>query len=107
MNLHPFQEVNDEVTYFFESLGYDVTWDFSEHTGKYWYEIFKDGCLIAQIDMGVPLRCIVQDLSGYADGKKSTSDVDYEIRGPKNKEMKELYRKVKEVNILNSERGLI
>jgi hypothetical protein len=78
--MNPLQEVKDNVTEYFSGLGYQVTWDFSRRTGEEWYEIMEDDELVAQIDKGVPLADIIEDLLCLHRGlKKGTSKSDYKI----------------------------
>lgn len=79
------EPVKDEVTKFFKSLGYTVTWDFSNSTGKEWYEILLNNELICQIDMGVPKDVIIEDFRCWHEGKDSTSSYNYAVMtGPPN-----------------------
>lgn len=56
----------DEVSEYFESLGYEVSWDFNTRSGERWWEIIdKDGGMIVQIDMGVPLKYVIEDISCF------------------------------------------
>lgn len=85
------------VADFFTSLGYEVSYDFSTRTGKVWWEILdQDGGLICQIDKGVELKYIIEDLKCIANGSKvGTSPIDYEICAPESNEFNELLEKVK------------
>lgn len=71
-----------KVTAYFEALGYTVGWDQNRTHGS-WHEI-KDskGDLICQIDMGVPLADIVEDMTAMAAGRPGTSGSDYTICAP-------------------------
>jgi len=52
-----------------------------ERLGKEWHEIYTDSILVAQIDMGVPLAAITEDMSCYHKGEESTSGEDYAVCG--------------------------
>jgi hypothetical protein len=93
--MNPLSSINDEVSTFFRSLGYEVDWDFKRSTGERWYEIIgSDGYMIAQIDMGVPLTAIIEDLTCWHHGKKGTSNVDFKVNAPDGEEFDELLAKV-------------
>lgn len=74
-------EVDDEVSNYFRGLGYEVSWDFSKRTGHHWYEIYDGGKQIAQIDFGIPLTALLEDLAQFAVDKDGTSPYTYEVRG--------------------------
>ncbi len=91
----------DEVSDFFISLGYEVTWDFKRSTGETWYEIIKGGYLVCQIDQGVPLKYIIRDFCCWHQGKEPSQefpndDVNYKVNGPNSPELRELFKKVYE-----------
>ena len=76
----------DEVAAYFRNLGYRVSWDCKRNTGEVWYEIIDEHGIICQIDQGVPLEAIVEDLTcmahGMAHGKEGTSEPVYKINLP-------------------------
>lgn len=84
------------VKAYFERLGYEVDWDYKQRTGEHWYEILKNKNLVIQIDNGIPLEAIIEDLLCFADSKPGTSKFDYRINAPDNKVVRELLQKVKE-----------
>jgi hypothetical protein len=91
------QEKDGEVRDYFEKLGYDVSWDFNKRSGERWWEISnKNGKLIVQIDMDVPLSDIVEDICQFHQGKLGTSKSDYELSGPESDEMDKLWKEVYE-----------
>jgi len=71
--------VDDEVTRFFRSVGYTVTWDF--RGAARWHEIYEGDEMLLQIDMGPSLADILRDLPLLAEGKPGTSASDYGVRG--------------------------
>lgn len=73
---------NEEVYKYFTDLGYKVLDDFSSKTRECWHEIYGDDGLICQIDKGVPLKDILEDLKCFAEGKDGTSKLDYTISMP-------------------------
>jgi hypothetical protein len=84
---------------FFEQLGYKVSWDISMRLGKVWWEILTpDGELICQIDKGVKLKYIIEDLKCFAEGKSGTSPVDYAICAPESEEFDTLLEKIKDIS---------
>jgi hypothetical protein len=88
------KSVDDEVARFFQSLGYEVDWDF-DSKGR-WYEIGDDKGVFCQIDSGVPLAHIIEDMACFADGKDGTSASDYEIRGTHSERGRKLLRAVRD-----------
>lgn len=69
----------DPFVFYFQNLGYQVLWDFSE-LGK-WYELYEDKELLLQIDMDAPLVHVLQDLPLLADGKPGKSESKWQVRG--------------------------
>jgi hypothetical protein len=81
----------DPFVKYFTDLGYSVDWDMSRRTGKYWYDITdSDGLMICQIDMGIPLGRIIDDLVRIRAGKPFSDGPDYTISGPETDELDEL-----------------
>ncbi len=77
----PPEYANDsELIAFFKEIGYGVGWDHDRGRTLYWHEILDDKRMIVQIDMGVPLPALIEDLPLIAEGKTGTSMVRYEIR---------------------------
>lgn len=78
-------EKGGEVKDYFEKLGYVVTWDFKTNTRETWWEIIKDKNLVAQIDMGISLPYILEDLCEFHLGKTKGIDrpdkPDYKVNG--------------------------
>ena len=98
---HPLSSVNDDVTAFFESLGYTVTWDFSRRLNISWYEILEGDKMIAQIDMGIPLEALREDMTAWHEGRKETSGAPGEVvigTDPNSPNFKDLFRRVAEVS---------
>jgi len=62
----------NEVVAFFESLGYTVDWDFRGGTAS-WHEIRDEGELVCQIDSGIPLSDILEDLASMRTGPPQAS----------------------------------
>ena len=89
---------NEDFYDYFKKLGCEVSWDCSRRSGEEWYEIYKDGDLLLQVDMGVPLKYIISDFIALHTGEPSTMNFvsDYKITGPETKDTKELYKKVYE-----------
>jgi hypothetical protein len=72
--------IDDDVAPFFCSLGYRVSSDWSRRTMTCWWEISDGDGLIAQIDKGVPISHIVEDLSAWHRGEKAPDRApDYEV----------------------------
>lgn len=88
-----------KVTVYFKKLGYDVTWDQSFRRGEIWHEIMtKDNQLVCQVDKGVPLENIREDMIAWYNGKRGSSKTDYQINGSKKDPLfKELLAKVVEI----------
>lgn len=83
-----------EFEEYFISLGYKVSYDWNR-AGEKWWELYDNG-LVAQIDMGVPLKDILMDLCQIHLGKPGVSKSDYKVcgNGPKFDEMlKRVYEK--------------
>lgn len=91
---HPFTQVENEFTTFFTGLGYTVDWEQSRRSGDEWYEIIDDEGLICQIDMGVPLAHVIEDLACFARGVPGTSASDYSINAPDDPRFDALLAKV-------------
>lgn len=88
--------VNNENVYkYFTDLGYKVLDDFSSRTCECWHEIYGDKGLICQIDKGIPLNDILEDLKCIAEGKDGTSKSDYKICLPENEETRKFLENVK------------
>lgn len=82
------------VQEFFETLGYKVTWD--RNRTACWFELHDDG-LVAQIDMGVPLDVIIEDMIAWHLGKDPEDrpdKPDWVCSGEEGPEMKELFKRV-------------
>jgi len=93
------QEKTGEVQEYFEKLGYEVSWDFSNRSGERWWEISDEDGLIVQIDMGVSLTHIVEDICSFHLGTPCVDrpdKPDYKLSGPDSDKMKELFKKVYE-----------
>lgn len=89
--------IDTEFENFFKNLGYDVTYDFSTRSGETWWEIYDDNGLICQIDKGVPLDIVIEDLNQIKRGLKkweSRHPVDYKINAPDSIEFTELLSKI-------------
>ena len=71
------QEKENDVTEFFEKLGYEVTWDYN--TSGRWWEIKKNSIPFVQIDMDIPLSAILQDFKCFREGKDGCSDYNYQV----------------------------
>jgi hypothetical protein len=101
------KEKDGEVKQYFEKLGYRVSWDMNTRAHEKWWEIFdkKTDELIIQIDMGVPLADIIEDICCFAKGKKEgTSKSDYKFSGEPGPRMNAFYKKVYRYNNLQSRR---
>ena len=72
----------NEVVAFFESLGYTVDWDFRGGTDPSWHEIRDEGELVCQIDSGIPLSDILEDLLCIHENRPATSKSEYTINAP-------------------------
>jgi hypothetical protein len=88
------KRVDDGVESFFHKLGYRVTWDCSRREASSWWEIMDDDGVIVQIDQGVPLTDIAEDLKCMYEGKPGTSKSDYKISGPNSARLKLLLKNV-------------
>lgn len=73
------QDVDDEVSRYFRSLGFEITWDFRHENRTRWYEIFVDGELVAQIDFGVPLARLIEDMILWSEDLSVMDPSDYDI----------------------------
>ncbi len=91
------EQKDKEVKDFFVSLGYEV-----EQNGRYcrpWWEIFKDGLLVCQVDTGVSLQDIIDDMSEMALGNPGISKTNYIISGEDSDDLTELFYKVRNSKI--------
>jgi hypothetical protein len=82
------------VQEFFEMLGYKVSWDRNGY--QCWFELYDDG-LVAQVDMGVPLDVIVEDMIAWHLGKEPEDrpdKPDWACCAEDGPELKELFRRV-------------
>ena len=98
----PPPRVDAGVQEFFESLGYHVTWDHNREGS--WFELHEDG-LVAQVDMGVPLDVIIEDMIAWHLGKEPEdrpNKPDWACCGEQGPEMKELFRRVYERKVNNT-----
>ena len=91
-----------KIKKFFEDLGYHVSWDFSNRYGGFWWEFLDDNReIIAQIDMGVSLEYIVEDLCCFHLGNNKGIDrpdkPDYKVNGVGD-QFDEMLKKVYENN---------
>jgi hypothetical protein len=79
---------NDPIVAYFANLGYNVEWDGRGGpngwaSGRRWYNLFNTFCnepIHVQIDFGVPLSAIIEDMVAWAEGREATSSVDYSVR---------------------------
>jgi hypothetical protein len=71
-------DAKGEVPDYFRSLGFKVSWDFSKISWEHWWEIY-DGDITVQIDQGVALADILEDLECIAEGRETTSKPIYKI----------------------------
>lgn len=90
----PEERKDKGVKEFFESLGYKVGQD-GKRFGPSWWEIFRDGCLVCQVDMYVPLQDIIDDMSEMALKKPGISKTDYTISGEDSDDLMNLFHKVR------------
>ena len=51
-----------EFAQFFKKLGYTYSWDFSVSEGLCWHELYKDGKLMMQAEMDIPIHKIVFEI---------------------------------------------
>lgn len=76
MNKQISNQHDEDVIDFFAKNGFTNSWDFSK-SGEKWNEFFLNGELICQLDMGVPLDHLIEDLKCWKDNKEPTSSSDY------------------------------
>lgn len=81
-----------ELVEFFKKLGYEVSWDGKMRTGERWHEVFDGGRLVIQVDFGVPLTALLEDLPLLVEHKEGTSSHNYTINGT-NSDLGELLRR--------------
>lgn len=93
-NNHNKTDLDQEVRDYFRALGYTVNWDFNQKTGEIWHEISLNGNLVCQIDMGIPLVAIIEDLKCFARNLPGTSKYDYKINMPDNGFFEEMIKKI-------------
>ena len=72
-------QCDKEVSDFFKSIGYKMGWDRSFRLGIEWQEIYGEDGLVAQIDGGIPLSAIIQDLKALHKGREMDSGFNYTI----------------------------
>jgi len=90
----PIKQKDEGVQAFFEMLGYTVRWD-RNRTGA-WFELYDDG-LVAQIDMGVSLDIIIEDMVAWHLGKEPENrpdKPDWVCSGEGGQAMKDLFKRV-------------
>lgn len=87
---------DDEIARYFTKLGYQVSWDFSRREGVEWYEISDDRNELLQIDMGVSLKALREDMICWSKDEEGTSDEDYAVHSTrwKTAAVKALLKKV-------------
>lgn len=86
-------DINQEVIDYFQSLGYDTDWDVCR--GVKYHTIFtKEGKLVLQIDMNIPLNAIKKDLIKERDNQGEGSGYEYIISGAPCLELTELLDKI-------------
>ena len=90
----PVEQKDKGVQEFFESLGYEVGQD-GKRFGPSWWEIFRDGYLVCQVDMYVPLQDIIDDMSEMALKKPGVSKTGYTISGEDSDDLMNLFHKVR------------
>ena len=101
------KEKDGEVKQYFEKLGYRVSWDFNTRSGERWWEIYdkEEGGLIVQIDMGVPLKYVIEDICSFHKGTPCIDrpdKPDWKFSGPDGPELTALLKKVYRYNNLQS-----
>lgn len=63
------KKLDIDIQEYFTSLGYSVTWDCRKSVSEEWYELYdEEHELVAQIDTGVPLDYVVEDLIEFHKG---------------------------------------
>lgn len=73
---------NEEVVAYFEQLGFSVHRDSDRRKGIYWHEISDEDGLICQIDGGVSLKSLREDMIAWYNGAKANVGCeDYDIAG--------------------------
>ncbi len=81
------------VREFFQTLGYKIECD--RRGLKFWYNLYdEDGHLAAQVDQGVPLTDIVEDMIAWHENREPTSKNDWICSGENGPEMKLLFKRV-------------
>lgn len=61
---------DNDVAKFFTQLGFRYTWNFAISDGLHWHEISdQNGRLLLQIEMGIPIERIVEELMDESDRK--------------------------------------
>jgi hypothetical protein len=88
----------DEITQYFTKLGYQVSWDFSTQDSTRWYEILDSNRLLLQIDKGVSLSALREDMICWNKGEEGTSNESFEVHSTlwDTPEIKNLLEKVAE-----------
>jgi hypothetical protein len=81
------------VREFFQTLGYKVECD--RRNWDFWYNLYdENGHCAAQVDQGVPLADIVEDMIAWAEEREPTSKSDWKCSGEMGPEMKLLFKRV-------------
>ena len=89
--------VDDDVVRYVRALWFEVTWDMSMRRRQRWYEIYDGDRLLCQIDMGIPLANILEDLPHMAEGRVGTSaGPDYEVTCDEDAKLKLICRRIEE-----------
>jgi hypothetical protein len=88
------ENIDDEFSRFFESLGYQISWDFDRRSR--WYEILDPdtGKLLCQVDIGTPVSDFLEDLEQFVCGKDGTSSHDYVCNFVSDDAMNAIYQRV-------------
>lgn len=92
------QNTRDVVAYF-TRLGYKVGWDMNTREGVRWHEIIDaDGKTVMQVDHGISLMGLREDIICWHEGREATSSEDYTVYvgGIDNPRAAELFRRVAE-----------
>lgn len=90
--------VDAGVKDFFINMGYDVGYD-GRRWGQQWYEIYENDHLVCQVDQGVPLQDIIDDMTQWHLGKDGVSKSDWTCSGPETPALKNLFRKVHDFKV--------
>ena len=78
---------------FFKKHHWEHSWDFDKHTHEYWYDVEYDDRPVLQVEFGVPVAAMLEDIKEFAKTKDAPPDKILELLAEKVPEGKSFYIK--------------